>query len=118
MDRGAGMGPEILDRIQKPYYTTKEGGSGLGIAVARGIIEQHGGTLRFESTAGRGTTATVHLPACATRGPGEEDEAAEPVPRGHRERARAAHGSQVRRDRERRAAAVARWALEPEKVPS
>ncbi len=65
MDRGAGMGPEILDRIQKPYYTTKEGGSGLGIAVARGIIEQHGGTLRFESTSGRGTTATVHLPACA-----------------------------------------------------
>ncbi|MDB5212766.1 MAG: signal transduction histidine kinase, nitrogen specific, NtrB [Myxococcaceae bacterium] len=65
MDRGAGMAPEVLDRIRKPYYTTKEGGSGLGIAVARGIIEQHGGSLRFESTSGRGTTATVHLPACA-----------------------------------------------------
>ncbi len=65
MDRGAGMAPEILDRIRKPYFTTKEGGSGLGIAVARGIIEQHGGSLRFESTTGRGTTATVHLPACA-----------------------------------------------------
>jgi signal transduction histidine kinase len=65
MDRGAGMTPEILDRIRKPYYTTKEGGSGLGIAVARGIIEQHGGTLRFESTSGRGTTATVTLPPCA-----------------------------------------------------
>ena len=65
MDRGAGMGPEIISRIQKPYYTTKEGGSGLGIAVARGIIEQHGGALRFESTSGRGTTATVVLPACA-----------------------------------------------------
>ena len=65
MDRGAGMGPEIIERIRKPYYTTKEGGSGLGIAVARGIIEQHGGTLRFESSSGRGTTATVFLPACA-----------------------------------------------------
>jgi signal transduction histidine kinase len=65
MDRGAGMGPEIIERIRKPYYTTKEGGSGLGIAVARGIIEQHGGTLRFESSSGRGTTATVLLPACA-----------------------------------------------------
>jgi signal transduction histidine kinase len=65
MDRGAGMGPEIIERIRKPYYTTKEGGSGLGIAVARGIIEQHGGSLRFESTSGRGTTATVLLPACA-----------------------------------------------------
>lgn len=64
-DRGAGMPPEILDRIRKPYFTTKEGGSGLGIAVARGIIEQHGGSLRFESTSGRGTVATVMLPACA-----------------------------------------------------
>jgi signal transduction histidine kinase len=66
MDRGAGMGPEIIERIRKPYYTTKEGGSGLGIAVARGIIEQHGGSLRFESSSGRGTTATVLLPACAS----------------------------------------------------
>lgn len=65
LDRGAGMTPDVLDRIRKPYFTTKEGGSGLGIAVARGIIEQHGGTLRFESTSGRGTTATVVLPACA-----------------------------------------------------
>ncbi len=65
MDRGAGMTPEILDRIRKPYFTTKESGTGLGIAVARGIIEQHGGSLRFESSSGRGTTATVVLPACA-----------------------------------------------------
>ncbi len=63
MDRGAGMTPDVLARIRKPYYTTKEGGSGLGIAIARGIIEQHGGTLRFESTSGRGTTATVVLPS-------------------------------------------------------
>lgn len=66
-DRGAGMTPEVLDRIRKPYFTTKEGGTGLGIAVARGIIEQHGGTLRFESTSGRGTTATVVLPATAQK---------------------------------------------------
>jgi signal transduction histidine kinase len=64
-DRGQGMTPDILDRIRKPYFTTKEGGSGLGIAVARGIIEQHGGSLRFESTSGRGTVATVFLPPCA-----------------------------------------------------
>jgi len=65
MDRGSGMTPDVLDRIRKPYYTTKEGGSGLGIAIARGIIEQHGGTLCFDSTSGRGTTATVLLPASA-----------------------------------------------------
>jgi signal transduction histidine kinase len=65
VDRGSGMTADVLDRIRKPYFTTKEDGSGLGIAIARGIIEQHGGTLRFESTAGRGTTAIVTLPACA-----------------------------------------------------
>jgi signal transduction histidine kinase len=63
LDRGAGMSPEVLERIRKPYFTTKEGGSGLGIAIARGIIEQHGGSLRFESTAGRGTSATIVLPS-------------------------------------------------------
>lgn len=67
MDRGAGMTPDVLDRIRKPYFTTKEGGSGLGIAIARGIIEQHGGTLRFESTSGRGTTAIVMLPSSPSR---------------------------------------------------
>lgn len=65
IDRGAGMTADVLARIRKPYYTTKEGGSGLGIAIARGIIEQHGGSLRFESTSGRGTVATVVLPASA-----------------------------------------------------
>lgn len=61
IDHGAGMTPEILARIQKPYFTTKRGGSGLGLAVARSIVEQHGGTLRIESTAGVGTTVTLHF---------------------------------------------------------
>lgn len=65
IDRGAGMSPEVLDRIRKPYFTTKDGGSGLGIAIARGIVEQHGGTLDFESTRDRGTSAIVRLPANA-----------------------------------------------------
>lgn len=65
IDRGSGMTPEVLERIRKPYFTTKDGGSGLGIAIARGIIEQHGGTLDFESTRGRGTSAIVRLPAHA-----------------------------------------------------
>lgn len=64
-DHGAGMTPDVVARIQKPYFTTKEGGSGLGIAVARGIVEQHGGSLGFESSPGHGTTATIVLPACA-----------------------------------------------------
>jgi signal transduction histidine kinase len=51
IDRGSGMTPEVLERIKRPYFSTKDGGSGLGIAVARAQIEQHGGTLRYESVA-------------------------------------------------------------------
>jgi signal transduction histidine kinase len=119
MDRGAGMGPEILDRIQKPYYTTKEGGSGLGIAVARGIIEQHGGTLKFESSSGRGTTATVHLPACAREAQAKKTKLPNPC--------RAAFTSALEPFTGRKgessgvsagAAAVASMSAGPEKVPS
>jgi signal transduction histidine kinase len=61
-DDGTGMTPEVLDRIRKPYFTTKEGGTGLGVAVARGLVEQHGGRLEFKSVPGTGTTVTVALP--------------------------------------------------------
>jgi signal transduction histidine kinase len=61
-DQGVGMSRDVIERIRKPYFTTKEGGTGLGVAVARGIIQQHGGRLEFTSAPGRGTTATVHLP--------------------------------------------------------
>jgi signal transduction histidine kinase len=66
-DDGPGMTPEVLDRIRKPYFTTKEGGSGLGVAVARGLVEQHGGMLTFDSAPGRGTTVTLDLPVCALK---------------------------------------------------
>jgi signal transduction histidine kinase len=66
-DEGGGMTPEVLERIRKPYFTTKEGGSGLGVAVARGLIEQHGGQLRFDSAPGRGTAATMDLPICSRK---------------------------------------------------
>jgi signal transduction histidine kinase len=65
VDRGEGMAPETLERIKRPHYTTREGGSGLGIAIARGLVEQHGGELKFDSTLGRGTIVTIDLPVCA-----------------------------------------------------
>jgi signal transduction histidine kinase len=67
IDRGHGMTPEVLDRIQRPYFTTREGGTGLGVAIARGLIEQHGGRLHFDSRPGKGTTVTIDLPACAKK---------------------------------------------------
>jgi signal transduction histidine kinase len=61
-DEGVGMTAEVLDRIRKPYFTTKEGGTGLGLAVARGLVEQHGGALDFKSAPRTGTTVTILLP--------------------------------------------------------
>ncbi|NOU32809.1 MAG: HAMP domain-containing histidine kinase [Polyangiaceae bacterium] len=60
-DAGAGMTREVLERIKRPYFTTKKGGSGLGVAVSRAIVEQHGGRLVFDSQCGRGTTVTIEL---------------------------------------------------------
>ena len=65
IDHGEGMAPEVLERIRKPYFTTREGGTGLGVAVARGLVEQHGGRLSYESVRGKGTTVSIELPRCA-----------------------------------------------------
>jgi signal transduction histidine kinase len=62
-DEGAGMTPEVIERIRKPYFTTKEGGTGLGVAVARGLVEQHGGRLEYASVPGKGTTVSILMPA-------------------------------------------------------
>jgi len=64
-DTGNGMRPEDLARIFDPFYTTKEGGTGLGLSLTQQIVAQHGGTLRCESEPGRGTTFTLHIPGAA-----------------------------------------------------
>jgi two-component system, NtrC family, sensor histidine kinase HydH len=61
-DTGAGISPEHLDRIFEPYFTTKEGGTGLGLALAQRIIDAHGGTISVESRPGMGSTFRVRLP--------------------------------------------------------
>jgi PAS domain S-box-containing protein len=62
-DQGAGIAPEVLPRVGEPFFSTKQGGTGLGVAMAQRIVERHGGTLGFESAPGRGTVARVNLPA-------------------------------------------------------
>jgi PAS domain S-box-containing protein len=63
-DDGVGMEPETRARILEPFFTTKDvgQGSGLGLAVAFGVVEQHRGAIRIASEPGRGTTVTFHLP--------------------------------------------------------
>ncbi len=62
VDRGCGMDAETLRRLFEPFYTTKEKGTGLGMAIAKHIAELHGGDLSVQSLTGAGTTATVKLP--------------------------------------------------------
>jgi len=62
-DTGPGMSPETAERIFHPYFTTKAGGSGLGLPTSRRIIQASGGALKFESEAGRGTDFVIELPA-------------------------------------------------------
>jgi two-component system sensor histidine kinase RegB len=65
IDRGSGIPPDHLARAGEPFFTTKPpgAGTGLGLFVARSTIEQLGGTLELSSETGRGTTATIVLPA-------------------------------------------------------
>jgi signal transduction histidine kinase len=63
IDTGPGMDEETLAQVFRAFYTTKQGGSGLGLPTARKIIEAHGGTIDIESTPGRGTKVTIWLPA-------------------------------------------------------
>lgn len=67
VDHGAGMSRERLSRIFEPFYTTKpEGvGTGLGLTVACGIAEEHGGFLTAESKLGQGSTFSIYLPVPA-----------------------------------------------------
>jgi len=62
-DYGPGISAEVLQRIFDPYFTTKPGGSGLGLATAYAIVVKHGGHISAKSTLGIGTVFTVDLPA-------------------------------------------------------
>jgi signal transduction histidine kinase len=61
-DTGRGMSPEMVEKIFIPYYTTKIGGTGLGMVLVRQIVDDHRGDISLESKLGRGTTVTIKLP--------------------------------------------------------
>jgi signal transduction histidine kinase len=61
-DDGEGMSAETRLKAGTPFFTTREEGTGLGLALVRRIVEQHGGSVEIESTVGRGTTVTMVFP--------------------------------------------------------
>jgi two-component system nitrogen regulation sensor histidine kinase GlnL len=61
-DTGCGIPPENLEKIFTPFFTTKSGGSGLGMAISYRIIKEHGGFLKIDSKPGEGTVVDVYLP--------------------------------------------------------
>ena len=61
-DTGSGMPPDVLDRLFTPFFTTKPGGSGIGLALSRQIAEAHGGSLTLANRTGPGCEALLRLP--------------------------------------------------------
>jgi signal transduction histidine kinase len=70
-DTGGGIRPEDQARIFDPFYSTKERGTGLGLAFVQQVVQEHGGQIRCESPPGQGTRFTLRFPAAGEERPGE-----------------------------------------------
>ena len=73
-DTGRGMPQEVVEKVFVPFYTTKIGGTGLGMVFVRQIVDEHRGVITLESKVGRGTTVTIRLPHRFTDSPEVGDE--------------------------------------------
>lgn len=69
-DEGEGIAEKDIKHVTEPFFSTKrgKGGTGLGLSVSFKIIQEHDGMMKFESTPGKGTTVSVHLPVKSTEG--------------------------------------------------
>ena len=86
-DTGAGMTPEVMERIFEPFYTTKEPGkgTGLGLSTALAIVKSHGGFITVQSEPHRGASFAIYLPALEAAVPMEEETPPKEIPRGQGE---------------------------------
>lgn len=83
-DTGQGITQEIRNKIFDPYFTTQEigQGSGMGLAVAHGIVNNHGGIIEFDSTVGKGSIFRIYLPRIESQATVAETEMKGPIPTG------------------------------------
>ena len=81
-DTGRGMAPDVVDKVFVPFYTTKLGGTGLGMVFVRQIVDEHRGTITLDSRLGRGTTVTIRLPHRFTEAAEVSEERARPGSQG------------------------------------
>ena len=66
IDTGKGMAPEVAAKAFRPFFSTRDGGTGLGLPTTRKIVQAHGGTIEVQSEVGRGTKFTIRLPIALT----------------------------------------------------
>jgi len=64
-DSGPGIPPALRDKVFRLYFTTKEKGSGIGLAMTFRMVQLHDGTIEFSSQPGKGTTFTLRIPVAA-----------------------------------------------------
>jgi len=69
-DTGKGMSADVVDKVFVPFYTTKIGGTGLGMVFVRQIVDEHRGVINLDSKVGRGTTVIIRLPLRFVEAPG------------------------------------------------
>ncbi|TSK03916.1 MAG: PAS domain S-box protein [Geobacter sp.] len=81
-DEGCGIPYQEQKQIFDPYYSTKPGGSGLGLASVHSIVSRHGGKVEVDSAPGEGTTLTFYLPSAGEAAPEQEAQAEPASPRG------------------------------------
>jgi signal transduction histidine kinase len=72
-DTGSGIEPNDLRRIFDPFFTRKDGGTGLGLFITHEIVQRHQGRIDVESSPGQGSSFKVWLPTARTEIPGRED---------------------------------------------
>ncbi len=79
-DNGRGMSAEVVDKVFVPFYTTKIGGTGLGMVFVRQIVDEHRGVIHLTSQINQGTTVTIRLPLRFTEAPEVSQDLEEAIP--------------------------------------